>query len=110
MLSLKAGADISKLSGKLWYAASVLDDVVAEVMGTEQEIIITAGRNGKHAVGSKHYDTPGRALDFRTHNLTQADKIAKALQSKLGGAYLVLHEDAGTSNEHIHVQFGLKGK
>ena len=84
----------------LWIAAA-LARIPAPV-----PIVITAGIDGKHMVGSKHYD--GDALDIRTKNFpSRAAKLAfaEALRRELGPAYQVIFEAAGTPNEHLHVEF-----
>jgi len=66
---------------------------------------ITVGSNGKHMLGSKHYD--GNALDIRSKDLGQGIKIillSKALE-RLGKNYQGLIEDQGTPNEHFHVEY-----
>lgn len=57
-----------------------------------------------------------RALDIRTHNLfvgleidgerrkKNLEMLAQALRARLGPGYDVLLEDAGTPNEHIHIE------
>lgn len=68
------------------------------------DMVITAGRNGRHRPGSKHYTD--NALDFRTKHLTDVDKrlLVAAVTRRLGTDYDVLLEDAGTSNEHGHAE------
>lgn len=69
------------------------------------DMVITAGRNGTHMVGSKHYEDA--ALDFRTHHLTppQRTALVLTLQRRLGPAYEVLLEDVGRTNEHGHAEY-----
>ena len=69
-------------------------------------VVITAGKDGKHTVGSKHYD--GDALDIRTKNFpSRASKLAfaEALRRELGAEYQVIFEAAGTPNEHLHAEW-----
>lgn len=72
------------------------------------EMYITAGSNGKHMQGSKHYSL--EALDFRTHHLTSIETAAliKEIRSRLGPDYDVIFEDVGKENEHGHVEYDPK--
>lgn len=77
----------------------------------EDGLIITAGRDGQHMEGSKHYTD--EAIDLRSHNFPSraaAVVFVSRLGSILGRRFSVLFEDAGTSNEHFHIQVrkGLK--
>lgn len=67
------------------------------------ELVITAGTDGKHMVGSKHYT--GEALDIRTSNLTQGQilLVMSGLKHRLGSSYDVLIEA-----DHVHVEFDPK--
>jgi hypothetical protein len=67
-------------------------------------ITITAGTNGKHMLGSKHYD--GQAYDVRCKGLDGPVKQAliESLKLELGPQFTVLHEAEGTANEHLHLQ------
>ena len=73
------------------------------------DVTITAGTNGKHMVGSKHYT--GEALDVRTKNFpskrSKQDFIAAVLL-RLGPGYEMFLEDVGGVNEHAHVQWDPK--
>jgi hypothetical protein len=80
------------------------------------ELVITAIYDGKHLPDSKHY--LGEAVDIRSKNFaTLADRTTfrKELEDALnnhplataqgvGNRFRVLFEDAGTDNEHLHVQ------
>ena len=78
--------------------------------------IITAGSDGKHMIGSKHYT--GKALDFRVHHLfTEYPTAARALalqgwaqgiREDLGSCFDVILEDVNEANEHLHVEYDPK--
>ena len=68
------------------------------------EAIITAGTDGKHMEGSKHYT--GEAVDVRTRYFDKqtASAVAKDLAFKLGSDFdVVIHEGS-----HIHVEYDPK--
>jgi hypothetical protein len=69
------------------------------------DMLITAGRDGRHKVVSKHYSD--EALDFRTKHLDQVTRRAliAVLQRRLGKAYQVLLESPGLVNEHGHAEY-----
>jgi len=63
-------------------------------------VIITSASDGAHSKGSKHYT--GHALDFRTRNMTIAEKrsLVGLVTEALGKEFdIVLEED------HLHVEF-----
>lgn len=66
------------------------------------DITITAGTEGKHMPGSKHYT--GEALDIRTRDLSDAqrDYILFTLRSRLGLGYDVVEE---FNPPHIHIEY-----
>ena len=68
-----------------------------------QELVVTAGTDGKHSEGSLHY--VGLALDFRTRyfGLDQSFEVAADLRKALGMDYdVVLH------SSHWHVEYDPK--
>ena len=71
---------------------------------TEVDLVITSGCEGRHVTGSKHYR--GEALDVRTKTLSlgQKEQLAVYLRTQLGLASYVALEQAGTANEHMHVE------
>ena len=88
----------------LWIMAAL-----SRIPAPVKVITVTAGKDGKHMVGSKHYE--GDALDIRTKNFpSRASKeaFALALRLELGPAYQVIFEAAGTPDEHLHVEFDPK--
>lgn len=69
-------------------------------------LIITSGKDGKHAPGSLHY--VGRALDFRTRDLA-ADEVLLFLLVVMYSAparkMAVFDERALPGEPHLHVEF-----
>ena len=65
-------------------------------------LVITAGSNGLHKVGSKHYT--GEAIDLRVHNLPDPEAVRQLLIAQLGVKFSVLRRDPGTTNDHLHLQ------
>lgn len=67
-------------------------------------ITVTSGNDSAHKVGSRHFTN--QAIDFRTKDMEKAVKaefIAK-MKARLGKKYLVLLEDEGKANEHLHCE------
>ena len=80
----------------------------AEELELGVDMVITAGRNGKHKENSKHYTY--EAIDFRTKHLKLADKrsLVEVMKRRLGSDYDVILEDVGGSNEHGHAEWDPK--
>ena len=63
------------------------------------DLVITAGRDGKH--GDKSYHYSGRAFDIRTRDIPELDRkpIHETLKEKLGRDY-----DCILEKDHIHIE------
>lgn len=69
------------------------------------KFVITAGTDGKHGDGSKHYK--GEALDVRSHDIDDAlqHKVLEEMKALLGESYFYgFLEDYDLPNEHFHFQ------
>ena len=66
---------------------------------------VTSGTDGKHMVGSKHYE--GLALDFGSRNMspTIQQSIAKQVRERLGPDY-----DFIVEGDHFHGEYDPKGR
>lgn len=98
MLRLKNGVQPRNL-----YIAAAMANVAQEHGRT---VTITAGSNGVHKVGSKHYTYA--ALDMRTKDfpdLASKKAFVAALLTRLGPKYQAFLEHVGEENEHLHAEF-----
>jgi hypothetical protein len=78
---------------------------VAMIHNLPFDIWITAGSDGKHKAGSRHYDN--RALDVRSKNFPTPESKALFLAlvlKRLGPAYEGFLEAEGRANEHFHIE------
>ena len=98
---LKPGVDIQGLQPQMVLAFAIIQPIYHR-MG--YECVITAACDGKHLTNSLHYK--GLALDFRIKHVISIDKprLIKDIKDALGQDFDVLLEDAGTPNEHAHVE------
>lgn len=69
------------------------------------DLTITSGSDGVHS-GPQDPHKTGRAYDFRLKTLGDDEQqaVVAGFTAELGPAFFVLHEAAGTSNEHLHIQ------
>lgn len=68
-------------------------------------LVITSGKDGKHAQGSLH--DVGRALDFRTHDKNDVEMVAfLGVLAYAAPLYelRVFDERVGPGGEHLHVE------
>ena len=85
-------------------AAAVIN--TANQMGLTQDIYITAGTDGVHMVGSKHYTL--EAIDVRSKNIAKKHEFLAKIKSRLGKNYDCILESEGKSNEHFHIEYDPK--
>lgn len=71
-------------------------------------VTVTAGTNGAHMAGSKHYTFA--ALDVRSKNLSSgvAELFITEVRQRLGLDYDCIFEGQGTPNEHFHIEYDPK--
>lgn len=105
MISLKEGVDLTRIDNHIWAAVWVVADV-ADGLEPGIEIVVTAGRDGRHKTGSLHYK--GRAVDIRTWNLKNPAKVRDLVAFRLGKDYDVLFENPGQEDQHLHVEWDPK--
>ncbi len=104
MLVLKSHVRLSGLSPQIMLAV-----IAAHSFWESQgvDLVITSANDGGHSHTSLHY--AGAAIDLRTKNLPEDDEgkrlLARKLSDSLGQDFDVIFEGAGTSNEHIHIEY-----
>lgn len=105
MLTTKATVRFRIITPALVHMLGAVERLSRELFGLPEEgLVITSGSDGTHMAGSKHYT--GEAIDLRTKGMspTMQNALITALRRELGPQFTVLLEDAGTPNEHAHVQ------
>lgn len=105
MLTTKPGVRFGVITPALLYMLTTLERLSRTLFGLPDEgLVITAGSDGTHMAGSKHYT--GEAVDLRSKTLNSTVKsgFIAILRAELGPQFTVLLEGEGTPNEHLHVQ------
>jgi len=97
MIEVKESADLSMIDPRMWVR---IGDIHAVFARHGRACIITSGRDGRHGPHSHHYR--GRALDFRTRHLSEAEKlkISSEIRARLEPEFDVVLEKT-----HLHVEF-----
>lgn len=103
----KSGVNLSTLRPELDSAILVVVAAYREIMEDDNFMpVITSGNDFEgHAVRSAHYS--GAAVDFRIKDIGDVKTrkaLAELVAEDLDSRFLVLHEDIGRANEHLHVQ------
>lgn len=103
----KSKVNLSTVRPELDSAILVVVSAFREIMGDDDfvPLITSANDYEGHAEHSAHY--VGAAVDFRIKDigdLATRKQLASLVNEYLDGRFLVLHEDIGTKNEHLHVQ------
>lgn len=106
MIALKPGVRLLGLSPQMVFAHTVVTSLWQDT--GRREIIITSGTEGAHTDTprpSGHY--AGNALDYRTKGLGREslELLQRELANALGPDFLVIVEDVGGENEHLHVEW-----
>lgn len=121
-IKLRNGTTPDSLTLLAALANAYADLQVLEMDGLPKDLLITAGRNGKHMPGSRHYTD--QALDVRSKTFADREDKLRFLQrviDRLGdpvpittstgpgfqtrdGRWLGILEYEGTANEHFHLE------
>lgn len=93
---------VSAIDTALYEIIAVYRDVLNN--SSYKPLITSANDYNYHMNNSAHYR--GEAIDLRIKDLNSRQKkeIISGIKHTLGRRFLVLHEDVGQANEHIHVQ------
>ena len=103
----KAGVNLDPIRPELDSAISVVAWAYHTFLEDDnfKSLITSANDFEGHAQQSAHY--VGAAIDFRIKdvgNRADRERLAALVREELGDRFLVLHEDIGRANEHLHVQ------
>ena len=103
----KAGVNLDPIRPELDSAISVVAWAYHTYLEDDnfKPLITSANDFEGHAQQSAHY--VGAAIDFRIKdvgNRADRERLAALVREELGDRFLVLHEDIGRANEHLHVQ------
>lgn len=111
-LELKPGVRLHRTSAEILFAVEVVREVWEEFGASA--CVITAGVDGTHSTLGEHYK--GDALDFRTVGVPEIEKAVETVAHRLGSTvvsqsiysgpnYLLILEDRGMPNEHLHISY-----
>lgn len=106
---LKEGVMLNGLDSAVWEAVGRVAPLFAQLT-PEKALTVTAGLDGKHMPGSKHY--LGCAVDLRTHSVPRAalGELLRDVKGLLNADFFVQIEGLNEPDEHMHLQYGLKGQ
>lgn len=102
MPRFKKGVEFDSMHSALLAILPEVDEIFLKRAG--RRAIITSAREGKHKVGSKHYQ--GRAIDLRTRDLTgpTVQEIVADLKRRFDDFFDIVLEST-----HIHLEYDPKG-
>ena len=103
----KSGVNLDPIRPELDSAISVVAWAYHTFLEDDnfKPLITSANDFEGHAEKSAHY--VGAAIDFRIKdigNRVDRERLAALVREELGDRFLVLHEDIGRANEHLHIQ------
>lgn len=106
-LSLKSNVRFGSSEIAMCIANQIVMEIFREVGA---DCTITSANDSTHSTNSLHYKD--RALDYRSHHLTAAEKddVLAKMKERLNApaVFDVLLESRGTPNEHYHIEFDQK--
>jgi len=104
-VTYKHGVDVSNLDPAIWYALGYIERLYE---GRGHELVVTSGREGVHSVNSLHGN--GKAVDLRTHELTQVDRdnILAVARLKFFPLGFDMVYESTPGSEHFHFEYDPK--
>jgi hypothetical protein len=107
MTRQKSGVNLEDILPELDSAISVVVWAYSVATGDYnfKPLITSANDYEGHSERSAHYS--GAAIDFRIKDmgsLEERRELVDLIREELGERFVVLHEDVGKNNEHLHVQ------
>lgn len=105
-MRVKAGVRVLGVKAETVLGMMVVDSVYVSHFG--RGFTLTSCVEGNHSPSSNHYK--GLAFDAGVHDIPAAavDIVFLKCRDELGADWDVVHENAGTPNEHIHCEFDPK--
>ena len=82
---------------------SIIEEVCKMYNGSNYEVTVTSGNDGKHMENSLHYKNA--AIDIRTFDMRTPSYTARMLKENLGSNFDVVYEI-----NHIHIEYDPKNK
>lgn len=110
MIQFKDGVVVKALSREMFRVLEIVEHQFL-IFGLGVPVV-TSANDGVHGLKlpdpKKDVHYQNRAFDFRLNNVAAEyrNTVCQAVGNALGEDYIVLHESAGTPNEHMHIQFG----
>lgn len=103
----KSEVNMAAVRPELDSAISVVVRAFCTVVGDDDflPLITSANDYDGHKSGSAHYS--GAAVDFRIKDIKSREarrELVRMIREDLDDRFMVLHEDIGTGNEHLHLQ------
>lgn len=100
-MEFKTGVSLKSMQPQILLALLECEAIYKKRLLT---LVVTSVTDGKHKVGSKHYE--GLAADLRTKGTGSARSLYNDIKKKLQPiGFDVILEFEGGDNEHIHVEF-----
>ena len=104
-IKIKPGVNM-KVIPEIDTALYEIIDIYRKILkdSTYMPLITSANDYNGHSKNSAHYR--GAAVDIRIRDLDKTSKknIIVTIKKTLGKGYFILHEDIGSTNEHLHIQ------
>lgn len=101
---LKKGVSLLGVKPEMIIGLMVADQCYKDAGFT---LVVTSLVDGKHSKTSRHY--LGLAGDLRTHNIHNPEAMVLKLKEQLP-EFVIIFENKGKPQEHIHMQFNGKPK
>jgi len=106
-MKLKKGVKITNLTPQMVLAIRIVESVYHR-LEPGHNLTITSIDEGQHGPGTLH--GKGRAVDFRTKDFNgNKYKLQNEVRAALGDDFDVVLEDMHGPNEHLHLEWDVKG-
>jgi hypothetical protein len=106
MIFFKSNVRLKRYTPSIRLILEILDNINREkIPNYPEDWTITSINDSTHMKNSKHY--LDEAIDMRSKNFeneTRKHEFKDRIQFALGPRFTVLYENAGTDNQHFHIQ------
>lgn len=108
-MRIKKGVRLNDLSPQVVVAVQIAEYCYEKyahwngIIEYDNELVVTSVNDSRHSLTSLHHI--GHAVDLRTQNVTNPEKVRREISDRLG-----LHFDVLLEVDHMHIEYQPRGR